>query len=447
MAKRLLLLIFFFTSNLQAQYFDYSAALNLQGVFSSQEHSPFWLHSNQRGRVDELTSLAAWTNTSAKYFIYPDVYLESGIGVAFKNGYRNRFYLDDYYVSYTSNRLEAFIGRKQKEEFYQGLSAANKNILWSLNARPLPGVGFEIKKPVSLWKSGGLAFKASWEEYMTDDDRYVDNLRVHHKSFHFVFNKLRNFELIFGIQHFAQWAGISPDYGRLPQNLRDYMNVLIGKEGEDDVQGEEANALGNHLGSYEVYLNTSLSHYDVQLIYNTLFEDNSGRVLGNTPDGRYGVYIVDREEGRIKWVNTLLYEFYYTRDQSKNTPTGDGKDNYFNNNLYRSGWTYENRILGAPFFLLDEQRFRVAHNSLRIHHLGMAGTALYTYPYQFLVSYREQYGAKGGTEKPQTTIISTFLNLQVWNEFLNVDVQLGVDIDFDRPSTAGVGIRLNKSFF
>lgn len=447
MVKRLPLLIFFFISGVQAQYFDYSASLNLQGIFSSEEHSPFWMHSNQRGRVDELTTVSSWANLSAKYFITPDSFLESGIGGAYQNGYADKFYLDEYYVSFKNTRLNAFIGRKQKKELYRGLSASNRNILWSLNARPLPGVGFEIEKPITLWKAGGLGFKASWEEYITDDDRYVDDVRVHHKSFHFVFNKIRNIELIFGIQHFAQWAGFSPEYGRLPQNLRDYLNVLIGKEGEDDVEGEEANALGNHLGSYEVYVNTSLSHYDVQLIYNTIFEDNSGRVLGNTPDGRYGVYITDKDTDKVQWVNTLMYEFYYTRDQSKNTPTGDGKDNYFNNNLYRSGWTYENRILGAPFFLLDQERFRIAHNTLRIHHIGLEGTAFYSYPFKFLASYREQYGVKGGTEEPQSRILSTYLNLKVWEEFVNISLQLGVDIHFDNSSNAGVGIRLNKDFF
>ena len=218
MVKRFPLLIFFFISGLQAQYFDYSASVDLQGIYSSEEHSPFWMHSNQRGRIDESTTMAGWTNVSARYFITSDSFLESGIGGAYQNGYADKFFLDEYYISFESPHLTAFIGRKQREELYQGLSASNENILWSLNARPLPGVGFEIEEPIMLWPRAGLGIKASWEEYITDDDRYVDNLRVHHKSFHVVFNKIRNVELIFGIQHFAQWAGFSPDYGRLPQN-------------------------------------------------------------------------------------------------------------------------------------------------------------------------------------------------------------------------------------
>lgn len=446
MVKRLLLLLLLFTTGLQAQYFDYSASVNLQGIYSSREESPFWMHSNKRGRIDESTSLSGWSNASAKYFITPDTFLEAGIGGAYQNGYDSGFWLDEYYVSFENNRLHAFIGRKQKKELYRGISGTNSNILWSLNARPIPGVGFELLEPIFFWKEGGLGFKASWEEYITDDERYVDNLKIHHKSFHFVFNKIRNIELIFGLQHFAQWGGISPTYGRLPQSFNAYLNVWVGKEGKDDVQGEEANALGNHLGSYEVFLNTSLSHYDIQLIYNTIFEDNSGRVLGNTPDGRYGIFLEDRDE-ETKWIKALMYEFYYTRDQSKNTPTGDGKDNYFNNNLYRSGWTFGNRILGAPFFLLDNERFRVENNTFYVHHLGLSGTAFYNYPFKFLGSYRMNYGVKGGQEEPVSKILSTYLNLRLWERFININLQIGVDVDLLDETNVGVGIRMSKHFF
>ncbi|MEG9326645.1 capsule assembly Wzi family protein [Salinimicrobium catena] len=446
MVKRLPLLFLIFYTSLQAQYFDYSASAVLQGIYSSKEESPFWMHSNTRGRIDEATTLAGWSNVSARYFITPDSYLDAGIGGAYQNGYNNEFWLDEYYVSFENDRYHAFIGRKQKKEIYNGLSATNSNILWSLHARPVPGVGFEIKKPITFWKEGGLGFKASWEEYITDDERYVDNLKIHHKSFHFVFTKIRNIELVFGLQHFAQWGGISPDYGRLPQTFHDYLNVWVGKEGKDDVQGEEANALGNHLGSYEIYLNTSFSHYDVQLIYNTIFEDNSGRVLGNTPDGRFGIYIEDRDD-EIKWITALMYEFYYTRDQSKNTPTGDGKDNYFNNNLYRSGWTYENRILGAPFFLLDDERFRIDNNTFYVHHVGLAGTAFFNYPYRFLGSFRMNYGVKGGQENPISKILSTYLDIRLWERFFTINLQAGVDVDLLDQTTLGAGIKLSKKFF
>src|SRR5690606_9397010 len=136
----------------------------------------------------------------------------------------------------------------------------------------------------------------------------------------------------------------------------------------EDITKEEINGLGNHLGSYEINIRTSIYNYDFEVFYNHIFEDGSGTRLRNTPDGRYGVYISDTEEN--KWINALMYEFYYTKNQSKNSSTTDGTDNYFNNNLYQSGWTYENRVLGIPFITLRDSRFRIGNNIFVAHHFG-----------------------------------------------------------------------------
>src|SRR5690606_16390754 len=104
---------------------------------------------------------------------------------------------------------------------------------------------------------------------------------------------------------------------------------------------------------------TSIDDYNIHFIYNHLFEDGSGRRLGNTPDGRYSIYVEDVEDTHVKkWVRAIMYELYYTKHQSYTSSGNDGTDNYFNNNLYRSGWTYESRVLGVPFITLDEDRFR-----------------------------------------------------------------------------------------
>jgi hypothetical protein len=307
----------------------------------------------------------------------------------------------------------------------------------------MPGISLRTTRPVMFWKEAGLGFQASLEEFITDDERHVQDTRVHHKSFHLVFDRIRNFQFSAGIEHFAQWAGTSPTFGELPGSFEDYLRVFSGQEGSDDVGGQEANALGNHLGSYVAGVKTSVQNYNIELIYNHIFEDGSGRRLGNTPDGRYGIFITDQEPG--KWVDAFMYEFFYTKHQSRTSSGTDGADNYFNNNLYRSGWTYENRILGVPFIFLDEDRFRVINNIVAAHHFGISGTG-FNIPYRLLASYRKNYGAKGGGQL-RSDILSTYLDLNVYQSILNVNLLLGADFSTVASPNFGAGVQVSRVLF
>ncbi|QED36546.1 capsule assembly Wzi family protein [Antarcticibacterium arcticum] len=436
-------LLFFVISSTFAQL-NYSGNFSGKGIVYSGEESPFWIHSNQRGRVNETTNISALLSGIASYNITENARFSIGLGTLYQDGYIDKLQLDESYLGFENSWLAISLGRKQRQELYRGLSASNENILWSLNARPMPGLSFKTTRPVYFIKSAGLAFQASLEEFITDDERYVPDTRVHHKSFHLIFDKIPNIEFTVGVQHFVQWGGTSPVFGKLPGSFDDYKNVFMGKEGADDVEGQEVNVLGNHLGSYVGGIKTSVINYNVEILYNHIFEDGSGRSLANTPDGRYGIFISAPEQG--KWIDAFMYEFYYTKNQSKNSPTTDGADNYFNNNLYRSGWTYENRILGVPFIFLDEDRFRVINNKMMAHHIGVSGLAFSKLPYKLLTSYRKNYGAKGGGQL-RNNILSTYLDLNVYQNIFQVNLQVGADLISDDSPNFGAGIQLSKSLF
>ncbi|WP_026838129.1 capsule assembly Wzi family protein [Gillisia sp. JM1] len=429
---------------LHAQEIKYEGFGSLTGIMYSQNESPFWMHSNQRGRIDEASNVSAFFSGKATYQFSQNAILEVGIGGLFHDGYTEKLQLDESYIMLENKWLKAYAGRKQKELLYDGLSASNQNILWSLNARPLPGISLSLMNPVRISKKLGLSIDATLEEFITDDERYVENTRIHHKSFHVIFDKLNNFEIKAGLQHFVQWGGTSPDFGELPSSFGDYVDVFTGKEGEDTVGGQEANALGNHLGSYEVYITTSVNDYKVEILYNHLFEDGSGRVLRNTPDGRYGVFVKSPDSDNF--INSVMYELYYTKDQSDDDITTDGNDNYFNNNLYRSGWTYESRIIGVPFITLDDNRFRINNNKIIVHHIGLSGV-VGDLPYKLLTSYRKNYGAKGAGNFKKSTILSTYLDLKVWQDLFDINLQLGADLNSIAAPNFGAGVQISKKFF
>jgi len=440
-----LILLFLAFSGVNAQQVEFSGTVTTKGVIYSDDESPFWIHSNQRGRVDELTNFSGWVSGLATYKISENAGFELGLGALYQDGYSDKLQLDESYLGFQNNWLVAHVGRKQKTELYHGLSATNQNILWSLNARPLTGISFQTKHPIYFWKNAGLAFEVSLEEFITDEDRYVEDTRVHHKSFHLVFDKIQNFEIKLGVQHFVQWAGTSPEFGKLPGSFNDYLKVFTGSGVSEEVGGgNEINALGNHLGSYVAGIKTTFGKYKVEIIYNSLFEDGSGKRLRNTPDGRYGIFIANKETG--KWIDAFMYEFYYTKHQSTTISQEDFIDNYFNNSVYRSGWTYENRILGVPFITLDENRIEINNNTIIAHHFGMDGYIFNKIPYKLISSYRKNYG-RWGRNNLRSDILSTYLDLNVWQNVVDVNVQVGADFSSTASPNFGGGFQLSKRFF
>ncbi len=438
--------LFFLGSNcINAQNLQFSGNFTAKGIVFSADESPFWFHSNQRGRVNEMSNISTLASGLMTYKINENASFLVGGGVLYQDGYIDNLQLDESFIGFENSWMEITVGRKQKKELFKGLSATNENILWSLNARPLPGLSIKTTRPVYFLPDAGLAFEAGLEEFITDDDRFVRDLRVHHKSFNLIFSKIRNFEFNIGLHHFVQWAGTSPEFGKLPGGFEDYLRVVSGSgTGEEVGGGNEVNGLGNHLGSYIAGIKTSIGNYNVNVIYNHLFEDGSGMKLGNTPDGRYGIFVEDQEPGN--WVDAFMYEFYYTKHQSFNKSGTDGKDNYFNNHLYRSGWTYENRILGLPFIFLDVDRFQVANNNVVAHHIGLSGIAFLNFPYKILTSYRQNYGAKAGGNL-RNKILSTYLDLKVYDTYFDVNFLLGADFNNTAPPNFGAGLQLTKILF
>lgn len=433
------------------QLIDYEFTGESNGLIYSGKESPFWLHSNKRGRIDEKTHLMGLLSSSAHIYLDEDTYFNIGAGLLYQDGFTDKLQLDEVYAEFISPKFGFTVGRKQKKELFRGLSATNQNILWSLNARPLPGIQIFTTNPIFInGENHGLGFTASLEEYFFDDDRFVKETRLHHKSFHFVYRNKYNLEISLGLQHFVQWAGISPEFGKLPNGFDDYIDVFTGRAGDDPVGGQEVNALGNQLGSVELQVKTKINDLDVQFIYNNIFEDGSGLKGGNLPDGRYTFYVEDNRDTfwGTSWLKAFMYEIYYTKNQSKDRVSSevDGNDNYFNNNLYRSGWTYESRILGVPFINLKEERFRVGNNKILVHHIGIEGKILDKLPYRFLISYRSNYGAKGADVFPNKNILSTFLELEVLKRNIEMNIQIGSDINSNTNSNFGLGLSLKKSF-
>ncbi|WP_010228573.1 capsule assembly Wzi family protein [Gillisia marina] len=464
-----IIIYFIFSSFVGFSQLGFSGEATARGLVSSEEMLPFWFYSNQRGRVNNSANVALWLTARENWLINRDFNIEIGGGVLYQDTAENQVDLDELYVQYKNYWLRVIGGIKHYDELYEGLSGTNGNMLWSLNARLMPGFQINTLRPIYFLFNNRLGFSGTWSEFLIGKERFVKNTRLHKKSLYLNYRSKNGLKIALGLEHFVQWAGDSPDtiIGRQPGGLKDYLKIITGQGGSENAfEGEQSNALGNHLGSYELRITQKFKNAELEFMYSHPFEDGSGMLYYNFEDGRYGLYAnLNENEEKQPWVDKLLYEFYYTKNQSHNrTPFKHVWDNYFNNGIYRSGWTYENIIIGLPFFTLNNYGSDypiIGNNRVIIHHFGANGFLMNRFNYKLLVSYRNNNGharSKGdfdwvkipeddpsGKYKLSHEITSTYLDVNLLNSFLNINLQLGADLSSE-DSNLGVGLKFNKTF-
>lgn len=440
----LFLIIFFFSISALPQM-KFSGEATTEALISTGKKLPFWMYHNKRGRLSENTNVTAWVTGRGNYDLGTTTTLEIGGGLLFQDGISERLFIDELYAHIESPKLYFTVGRKQQKELYNGLSASNRSILWSLNPRPLPGIQIGTNGPLFLNGATGFGIEGSWNEYIMEKERYVSNAKLHHKNLLLVYRFRNSLQIKGGLQHFVQWGGVDPLSGRQPEKINDYIRIISGQGGDKSATGgEQLNALGNHLAGYEIYVSRDFKNFNMEIFYNHLFEDGSGRRLGNTPDGRYGLFLEMKEKDRF--INSVMYEFFYTHHQSHTTTGPHGPDNYFNNYRYISGWTYENRVLGVPFFTVNPDGEGFINNKFTAHHAGIGGQILNSTPYKILISYAQNDGRYGRRFIPKQDVAYLYMEYGLLRNFIDLDIQMGAEYNSYTSPVYGIGIRAHKRF-
>lgn len=357
-----------------AQTIDWEGKVSASGLFSSEDTNPFWMFANSDGQFGAASQFSGLGELSGRHAFSDNASLEAGVAFFYRNKVTDEFQRRDLYLQFMNKWLKATAGGKREETVAQGLSATNKNFLLSGNARPLGGLLLEANDPLKLSET----FSLDWgiAHYQLNDDRFVNDVRVHYKRLGVIVQFNENNKLTAQIQHYVQWAGTSPVFGELPNDLNAFVDVFFAKNApEINVEGEIQNAVGNHLGSYLLDYEFMTSVGDFSIYHEHPFEDGSGTGLANFPDGVWGIHFMPEQKNIFTGV---LYEYIDTTDQSASDVSG--VDNYFRNSIYRSGWSYDGNIIGMPFILIDnsitinEQNSPIISNREQVHHFAFMGT-------------------------------------------------------------------------
>lgn len=395
--------------------------VSLRGAAGTSDYLPFWARTGEEG-ILPVTSSGLLRAGAKVGFMSKGWFFEAegdfAGSLSAKKPYSPQLAsacINRLYVSGGWKMIRLDVGMAPRRNELGELSLTGGDIMWTGNARNIPGV--------NLWsdwiyfeKGHWFGIRANYAHYQMIDNRYVKNTMIHNKSIALKAAFGRNVDFIFGFDHWAQWGGESPVYGKQPSTFKDYMRIVFGKSGGSDAtSSDQINVLGNHLGRAFVRLVWRTEPFTITYQYDKPFEDGSGMRVQNYPDGVRSVSIALKNRKAI--VTDIMYEFANTTWQSgvvHDRPATEeemagqdpsdpfygrfvigGCDDYFNNGEYRSGWTYYGRTIGLPLFIPNAPDSEgithgVISNRLVAHHIGLKGNVYF--PYLFKCTFSRNYG-------------------------------------------------------
>ncbi|WP_396596539.1 capsule assembly Wzi family protein [Dokdonia sp. R86516] len=408
---------------------------------------PFWSFTNSQGFLSGSSSYGVSAFAKANYSISDNHMFTLGAGAYISDGFNDNLRRSNLYLEYKNKWILVTAGAKQLTPEKYNLSTINNNILQTGNARPLPGIIISNTRPIKL--SEKFSLDAALAQYNLNDDRITKNAQIHYKMIRVNWTINETSLLSVALRHYAQWGGTLSDGTKLPSDLKAFGRIFIGANGGDiDNPNEAINALGNHLGSYNVNYKKYFKNGTLALYHQSLFEDRSGRELNNFPDGVWGITYLPKGS---KLIRSILYEYIQTVSQSGaprpteglNQQSGD--DNYFSNNIYPSGWTYEGAIIGLPLINPFGNTMTPSNNRMIGHHLGIAGS-LGKIDYTIKGSYIQNLGTYNSPIKPRQQAFYSYANFSYDTNILGIiNLFLGADYinDFSNATSIGIGYKYN----
>lgn len=418
----------------------------------SGEAAPLFLWINQNGRIPVDNSTQYLRLRAGKK---PD-YLEDsdwfyGIDLTGRTGDDDHVMITDCFAGISSEYFSLSVGKKT--EFF-GLADSLLTIgpeVYSRNAPTIPKVALSTNGYVEL--TGKIAVNAYLAHGWLGDERYIKNAFLHQKHLFIRYGDTypnKGFNVFGGLHHLAVWGGTNRVTGeKNPSGLDDFFRVFTGMSGDEQGNVEEQeNSLGNHLGSIEFALQLKGINQDWLFYAQTMFEDGSGLVFVVPGDYLLGAsFINKRKQSIVQRINVEYLETRYTGYSPHEPGHPDyGLDDYFNNYMYLSGWTYNGYGIGHPFipFIPGTDYTYTALNRAR----GMnVSTALH---FSKLINpvvrcaYIENYGSfNQPLENPVHVVAADLTNVSVLPDNWLITQQLSWDSEND----FGAGLVVRKKIF
>lgn len=426
---------------------EVSGSLDASYLFFDKE-APFWFYTNTNGLRSGTTNVALSAFAKANYSISENHHLEVGVGAFLRDGFSQNFQRSQLYLDYENKLFSITVGAKDPDIFNSGLSTINNNILLTGNTRAIPGI--LLKNTNALWLTKWLSADVQMGHYRLNDDRRTSKTNIHYKSLDLNWQLSSSLTVSTGLKHYVQWGGVTETGLELPNDFNALATVFVGAGASNlDNFNESINALGNHLGSYQLTFKKKYENNKTLTAYHhTLFEDRSGRELNNFPDGVWGVFL---ENTNGSWFKGALYEYVQTISQSgrprdtQGPNQQSGGDNYFSNSIYRSGWTYEGVTIGLPFINPVLTNGNPPNTRIIAHHFGLL-SSINKVTITTKITYLQNLGTYRFPFDSREKILITYINAS--REFDNIgkfSLFLGADFS-ENSNNSGAGLQYSYQF-
>jgi hypothetical protein len=263
-----------------------------------------------------------------------------------------------------------------------------------------------------------------------------------------------------GFIHNVVWAGTHPILGNLPDGFNNFLRVLTGQgapENSNAPRGEQTNVLGNTVAAYDFAVTFNVEGVRGRASRQFYVEDTVGLAFRNAWDGLWSLSLRRAETGHL--IDALLYEHLRTTRQGARFDLGErrGADSYYNNGIYRNGWTYRERTIGTPLLTAGTSVPGIVNNIVVAHHVGLAGTVRPHLRYRALLTYSRNYGASGVCQNADCSVRGSGRTerrdryamhvvgegaLPTWPEGLSAYAGLSADLGFFPTDRFGVVLGL-----
>lgn len=473
------------------------------GYAATSTATPFWLRANQYGIVPNHAPVLTLRAGVYSDYDTTDSVRRSQSGTnrwrsrAFNVGYGlnmvvnvapNQLYYEkavlvpEAYVKVRRGIFELYVGRRREIFGLVDSTLSTGSYAWSGNAMPVPKIQLAIPEFTPIGFTKGLVAIQGTYAHGVLGGSYIRNTMLHQKSLYLrIGRETAVVRLYGGFTHQVVWGGqaadragipgIIPVGGKLPSGLIDYFYVVTGiNKGRTDTTRytyfDQTNRVGNHVGSIDVAAEFDLVRHTLFMYRQSLIEDGSLYSLINIADGLNGIRLRRNDPDAL--VRDILFEVLNTTSQGGDAfviddPSKRGRDDYFNHQQFRDGWSYQNHTIGTPFIPpgpLPGDAYPVGtftfNNRVTVIHLGLSGRLPWhgsafggPVTYQAKLSYSHNLGTYRIPYQPIRYQFSGFAQVVAPLSVLDglaITAAIGQDAGTLYPNSLGAFLSLRKTW-